>query len=170
MCPALAILTRADDVNGSQACHLPKAAEAVLWEKLRGWSIVTESDLTEHNRVLWKAKHTRVCPGVAAGDYFGTRNPGYAITLIKHEATGTLQTLVMLKPNGHSYELIEIGKPQETSRALVLFKLGPGVFEDIETGEKVKSSRESVAFEDIAAGMLVYTWRNGKFKEIQVSE
>ncbi len=81
-----------------------------------------------------------------------------------------LQTLVLLKPKDGAYELIELSKAQESSRALVVFRLGPATFEDIETGEKTKSISDSIAYEAIEAGMLVYAWHDSKFKEIQVSE
>jgi hypothetical protein len=151
-------------------CHLPKTAEAVLAEKFPDWTIVSMSDLTEHDKVLWSAKRSHFCPGIAVGDYFGNRNPSFAVTLINRQPTKMLQTLVVLKPNDGSYELIELSKPQEATRALVVFRLGPAVFEDIETGEKSKITSDSVAYEDIAAGMLVYAWHSGKFRQIQVSE
>jgi len=142
----------------------------MLEAKLPGWKIVTESDLTEHDRLLWDAKRPHICPGVANGDYFGDRHSSYAVKLVSQQPTKMLQTLVLLKPNEGSYELIELSKAQESSRALVVFRLGPATFEDIETGERTKSSSDSIAYEAIEAGMLVYAWHDGKFKEIQVSE
>ncbi|HME59478.1 MAG TPA: hypothetical protein VKF63_14125 [Terracidiphilus sp.] len=170
VCCVLVRLACATDVKTPVVCHLPKNAEAVLAGKLPNWTIVSTSDLTEHDRMLWNAKHSHRCPGIAVGDYYGNRNPSFAVTLINRQPTKLLQTLVVLKPNDGSYELIELSKPQEASRALVVFRLGPAVFEDIETGEKFKITCDSVAYEDIAAGMLVYAWHSGKFTQIQVSE
>jgi hypothetical protein len=157
-------------MSRQEACRLPKTAKAVLAGKLPDWTIVSRSDLTEHDRVLWSAKHSHFCPGVAVGDYFGNRNPSFAVTLINRQPTKMFQTLIVLKPNNGSYELIELSKPQEASRALVVFRLGPGVFEDIETGERSKITSDSVAYEYIEAGMLIYAWQGGKFRQIQVSE
>jgi hypothetical protein len=165
-----ALACAAEDVDHSMLCQVPKTAEAVLKAKLPGWKIVATSDLTEHSRVLWNAKHPRVCPGIASGDYFGARLSSYAVTLVNRQPTKTLQTLVVLKPHDGSYELIELSKAQEASRTLVVSRLRPAVFEDIETGERTRTTGDSVAYEDIEAGMLVYAWHNGKFKEIQVSE
>jgi len=151
-------------------CHLPKTAVAVLADTLPDWTIVSTSDLTEHDRMLWNAIHYHHCPGIAVGDYFGNRNLSLAVTLINRQPTKMLQTLVVLKPRDGSYELIELSKPQEASRALVVFRLGPAVFDDIETGEKSKITCDSVAYEDIAAGMLIYAWHSGKFMQIQASE
>jgi len=157
-------------MNQTTECHLPKTAGAVLEAKLPDWKIVSTSDLTEHDRVLWNAKHSHVCPGIANGDYFGDRRVSYAVTLVNRQPTKMLQTLVLLKPHNGSYELIELSKAQETSRVLVVFRLRPASFEDIDTGERTKITSHSIAYEDIAAGMLVYAWRNGKFKEIHVSD
>jgi hypothetical protein len=92
------------------------------------------------------------------------------VTLVNQQSTKMLQTLVLLKPKEGSYQLIELSKAQEASRALVVFRLRPAIFEDIESGEKTRTSGDSIAYEDIAAGMLVYAWHNGKFKEIHASE
>jgi hypothetical protein len=159
-----------DNVNHSTACHLPKIAEGVLEAKLPGWKIVSPSDLTEHDRVLWNAKHSHVCPGIANGDYFGDRHVSYAVTLINRQPTKMLQTLVVLKPRDGSYELIELSKAQEASRVLVVFRQRPTAFEDIDAGERTKITSDSIAYEDIAAGMLVYAWFNNKFNEIHVSD
>jgi len=170
-CSVLATFACAsDNVNHSTVCHLPKPAEGVLEAKLPGWKIVSASDLTEHDRALWNAKHSHVCPGVADGDYFGDRHVSYAVTLVNRQPTNMLQTLVVLRPQNGSYELIELSKAQEASRVLVVFRLRPATFEDIETGERTRTASDSIAYEDIAAGMLVYASQKGKFKEIQVSE
>jgi hypothetical protein len=160
----------AENIKHSTVCQIPKAADAVLEAKLPGWKIVAPSDLTEHNRVLWNAKHSHVCPGIANGDYFGALHSSYAVTLVNRQPTKMLQTLIVLKPHDGSYELIELSKAQEASRVLVVFRLRSAAFEDIETGERTRTTRDSIAYEDIAAGMLVYAWHNGKFKEIHVSE
>ena len=169
-----AVLTKfacaTDKVNHSTVCHLPKTAEGVLEAKMPGWKIVSPSDLTEHDRALWSAKHSHVCPGIANGDYFGDRHVSYAVTLINRQPTKVLQTLVVLKPHDDSYELIELSKAQEASRVLVVFRQRPAAFEDIEAGETTKITSDSIAYEDIAAGMLVYAWYNDKFKEIHVSD
>ena len=171
---AYAVLTRfacaSDKVNHSTACHLPKTAEGVLQAKLPGWKIVSPSDLTEHDRALWNAKHSHVCPGIANGDYFGERHVSYAVTLINRQPTKMLQTLVVLRPRDGSYELIELSKVQEASRVLVVFRQRPATFEDVDAGERAKISSDSIAYEDIAAGMLVYAWQIDKFKEIHVSD
>jgi hypothetical protein len=159
-----------DNVSHSTVCNLPKTAEGVLEAKLPGWRIVSPSDLTEHDKVLWNAKHSYVCPGIANGDYFGDRHVAYAVTLINRQPTKMLQTLVVLKPHDGSYELIELSKAQEASRVLVVFRQRPAAFEDIDAGGRTKITSDSIAYEDIAAGMLVYAWYNDKFKEIHVSD
>jgi hypothetical protein len=115
-------------------CRLPKTAEAALEGKLPAWKIVGPSDLTEHDRLLWNSKRSHLCPGIASGDYFNDRRSSYAVTLVNQQSTKMLQTLVLLKPNEGSYQLIELSKAQEASRALVVFRLRPAIFEDIETG------------------------------------
>lgn len=169
-CAVLGKLACGADTNGSEACALPRIAQDMLMTKLPDWAIVSRTDLSEHDRTLWDAKHSRQCPGIAVGDYFGSGNPSHAVTLTNRHQTKIFQTLVVLRPHNDSYELIELSKPQEATRVLVVFKLKPGVFEDVETGEKVTSRSDAVGYEDIAAGMLVYAWHGGKFKEAQVSE
>jgi hypothetical protein len=142
----------------------------LLAARFPSWAVVSESDLTEHDQILWRAKLSHFCQGIAVGDYFGNRATSYAITLVNRQPTKTLQTLIVLKPSGDSYELIELSKPQETSRTLVVFRVGPDRVEDIKTGESVKTTSDAIAYECIAAGMLVCAWQNGRFKEIRVSE
>jgi hypothetical protein len=150
-------------------CSLPAQAEVALLTKFPDWKIPRLSDLSEHDRKLWSAKRPGLCPGIAKGHYFPSGNPAYAVTLYQQNAK-TLQTLIVLKPKEASYELIELTKPAVSSRIMVVFRLKPATFENIEMGEKTKSAWDAIAYEDIAAGMLVYTWSDGKFKEIQVSE
>jgi hypothetical protein len=159
-----------DNVNHSTVCHLPKSAEGVLEAKLPGWKIVSASDLTEHDRALWNAKHSHDCPGVAEGDYFGDRQVSYAVTLVNRQPTRTLETLVVLKRHNGSFELTELSKAQEATRTLVVFRLRHDTFEDIETSERTRTTSDAIAYEDIAAGMLVYAWHDGKFKEIHISD
>jgi len=160
----------ASRMQSPEECRLPAIANSILTKSFPGWTVVSASDLTENDRVFWNSKHPYECPGVAIGDYFGSQNPAYAVTLIRHEALKTLQTLVVLRPRNGTYELIELSKPQEASRVLVTFRVKPGLFKDIETGDNIKSGSDSIAYEDIAAGVLVYAWHRDKFREIQVSE
>jgi hypothetical protein len=159
----------AGNKTGNQSCNLPFEAQSILNTQLPAWKIVELSDLSKDDQELWTKKRSGACPGLARGHFRGPLT-SYGVTLIRRKGKRTYQTLVLLEENNKSYKLTTLSPAQITSRICVTFTVPPDSFDDLRTRKTIRTRTESIAYEDIEAGMWVYAWRKGHFQGIVVTD
>lgn len=147
---------------------LPPSVRALVEEKYPGWRLVEGSDLRSDDWSLWKKMHDGRCPGLAVGHYENHNDNSYAITLFKKQPK-LRQLLVVITPGASAPKLHELSRPQDVAYLSVVSKLPPGSYSDGE-GKPLRLRKESISYEAIEAGAIMYYYSQGRYKSVQSSE
>jgi hypothetical protein len=154
----------------AQSCSydaLPTSVRALVEEKYPGWRLVQLSDLRSDDQTLWKKSHGRECPGLAVGHYENDSENSFAVTLFQRSPK--LRQLLAVITGLPMPKLHVLSQPQEVAYLSVVSKLPPGSYADAE-GKPLKVRRESISYEAIEAGAIMYYYRDGGYVPVQSNE
>jgi hypothetical protein len=147
---------------------LPPGARRVLQKQFSNWRIVTISDLSADDRDFWSENQGGKCPGLIQGNFVTAHS--FAISLIREDQGGLLQTLVLLERSPNRYVLHTLSPASKTTVPNVLLKFPPGKYRDAEQTRSVQTHFDAVAYIKLeAAGTLYYKAPDG-FKSLEISE
>jgi hypothetical protein len=164
---SIAFLARAQETSCKLNALLP-SVRAVVEEKFPGWRLVNVFDLRSDDQSLWKKSHHGECPGLAVGHYENDSDNSYAITLFQ-KPPKLRQLLIVITPGLSTPKLHVLSRPQEVAYLSVVSKLPPGRYADAE-GKALKIDKESISYEAIEAGAIMYYYSEGRYQSIQSSE
>ncbi len=154
-----------------QVCNqdaVPAPIRSLVQEKYPGWRIVQVSDLRSDDQSLWRKAHHGQCPGLFAGHFESGVAESYAITLFR-KAPKLRQLLIVATMEDSVPKLHVLSRAQDVAFLSVISKLPPGSYFDAE-GKRLKIGRESISYEAIEAGAVMYFFRNGTYVSVQSSE
>jgi hypothetical protein len=66
----------------AEPCHAPTSLSEEISKKFPGTRIVTNADLEEYDRKLFRKDHGTRCPGLVKVNFFGDKKPTWALVLI----------------------------------------------------------------------------------------
>lgn len=155
-------------VSGYAAC-LPDALVGALSQQYPGWKVAGLGDLRVDDQAILRRTHLDECPGVAKGRFNG-RDDAYAVTLFDRRG-GLRQVLLVLTPSAASGVMhVDLILPPERVDVLsVVSRAPPGNFSGVE-GSQVRIRNDSIQFETLEAGSLVYYFDGRSYRSIQISE
>ncbi|MFC4763353.1 hypothetical protein [Dyella koreensis] len=156
-------------LRASTPC-LPDNVRSKLSIKFPGWHVVELKDLREEDQDLLREHSGSDCPGVAAGNFDGRRQKSYAVTLFKNEV-GLKQMLIVIHPETDESKkaITVLDEPKDVSYLSVVWRVDPGVNSDV-NGKKFKISQDSISYEAIEAGSILYYFSKGGYQHIQLTE
>jgi hypothetical protein len=160
----------ANENPASCARLLPKPLADVLRSSHSQWKVLELSDLTEDDRQIWEKARGKVCPGVARGDFDGSRKPQYAVLLLYRKTPTTLRLVHAVQAGNRPYRLLTMDEG-ESSRPPVVHRQPPGKYYragDTKTAIDVRG--DVIYLETIEAGATAFYFANGKLRKVLVSE
>ncbi len=134
------------------------------------WSLVGMKDLVPDDRQIWRQYHKDLCPGFASVNFDAQKAPYFVLALLKKDKEHSLEKLIAIPPRtGHATKdiLLTIDRAARTS---VIWRAGPGRYEDVVTGRQITLRHDAVVYEVMEAGAMTYYLSHGRFKHIQNSE
>lgn len=149
---------------------LPDNVGSALATRFPGWKLVELQDLREDDQSLLRERPGADCPGVAEGNFERKGEKSYAVTLYRKE--GDLkQILVVYSPKvaDAKRNVIILDGPSTVSYLSVIWKIDPGVNSDIQ-GKKLKTKLDSIMYEAIESGSVLYYFSAKSYRHIQLSE
>ena len=113
-----------------------------------------------------------MCLGIASGRFENPFQKAFAVLLIRERGAHTPQLVVINVSNDrepHSARIVSRwltpGNP-----AIGIFKVPPGIYRDVESGESIKTHLDSIALEELEKGSSIYFWNIDHFGEISTSD
>lgn len=150
-------------------CTLPPQMDRSIREHWKGWRAMQLSDLNPDDQRLWVGHWGKLCPGIANGHFFDLHNIDYAISLINPE--NHEQAIVIAKSNTNGkYSIRVISPPEAVPNFAVIHTLPPGTYKGVENGPRVTTKLDSIAVEQIEAGMMMFYEKHGSFHSLELSE
>lgn len=146
---------------------LPEPVREVLKHKFPTWRLLTLSDLTDEEQRYWlKSKGGDRCPGVGVGHIETRTYPSYAMVLVSREPTKPdSKFLVMSERRKGRFEVTVLS----TDFGFVS-TVPPGKYTDSQQTEKVQLNLDGILFEVFQKGAGLYYWRNGRYRQLIMSE
>ncbi|MFC4763518.1 hypothetical protein [Dyella koreensis] len=155
-------------ISGYAAC-LPDDLVGVLSQQHPGWKVVGLGDLRVDDQAILRRFRLDECPGVAKGRFNG-RDDAYAVTLFDRRG-GLKQVLLVLTPSTASgvTHVDLISPPERVDVLSVVSRAPPGNFSGVD-GSQVRIRNDSIKFETLEAGSLVYYFDGRSYRSMQISE
>ena len=154
-----------------QSCNidtLPSWARSAVGKKYPGWRLVQVSDLRSDDQTMWERTHRGKCPGLIVGHFENESDSAYAITLFqKTPRLRQLLAVIMAGPLTPKFRILS--RPQEVAYLSVVSKLPPGRYSDA-AGKPLRIRHESISYEAIEAGEIIYYYGDGIYRAVQSSE
>jgi hypothetical protein len=141
---------------------------SVLSKRLPGWKVVGLNDLRSNDKKTWGALHPSDCPGVVEGHFESSNARTVAITLFRRSPV-LQQTLVVVNHDANRSRLTVLSEPQQVAYLSVISKKSPGEYSGVE-GDTVSLVRDSISYEAIEAGALLFYFKEGRYLSLLVGE
>lgn len=145
----------------------PEPVREVLKHKFPASRVLTLSDLTDEEQKHWlKSRGNGKCPGIAVGHIEARTYLSYPIVLISREPTKSdSKFLVVSERKKGRFEVTVLS----TSFGFVS-TVPPGKYTDSQQTEKVQLNLDGILFEVFQKGSGLYYWRNGRYRQLVMSE
>lgn len=154
--------------TGANATCSDGNVEMGLKKAFPGWYIVNVENLRQDDQRLWTKGHPNDCPGIAKG-HFQPDVTQTALTVFKESDLGLQQMLLVASPNGDGYKWSVLSGPKKVGYLSVVSRLPSGEY-SASTGTKVKVFGDSILYEAIEAGSVLYYFRHGRYDFTNLDE
>ena len=149
-------------------CRLPAPLARVVTENWKGWRLMQLSDLRSDDQRIWRRKWGERCPGLASGHFVHPGSLSYAVSLI--DPKESRQAIILATPiDGGSFTIHTLSPPSRVLAFSVLHTLPAGKYQEVEDEREVRTKLDSVAYETIEAGMVMFYEDHGLFRSLQLS-
>ena len=156
---------------------LPREIQTKLEKNYPDWQPERIENLYKDDRRFWTEAHPNDCPGIAIGHFesktelsYGLllvskpdrKRPGLRILVFSHPAPSTPYVV-------HSLSKWDTGTFCEGSDQ-VIATVPAGRYEEVMGPKKVQTDLDSIAYEVMGKGSVLYYWKNGRYHELATSD
>jgi hypothetical protein len=152
----------------SAACSQGQVGDS-LQKAFPGWRIVSLEDLRRDDQGLWAKEHPGDCPGIASGHFQSKTAQAFVLTVFKESDGGLQQMLLIANVTDGQYKISVLNGPQKVAYLSAVSRVPPGEY-SASTGEKIKVRGDSILYEAIEAGSVLYYFEDGKYKSENLDE
>lgn len=149
--------------------NLPESVKDYLSRNPQ-WHLVDIKDLIPEDRALWRRYHKDLCPGLARARLDTQKSPYFVLALLREDKKSSLEKLIAIPPQSDHAKNDIILTVDKGTRTSVVWKAGPGKYDDVVTGQRIRLKHDTVIYEVMEAGAITYYLSRGHFKYIQTSE
>jgi hypothetical protein len=140
-----------------------------LQKSFPGWRIVSLEDLRLDDQGLWAKAHPGDCPGEASGHFQSKTSQALALMAFRASDGGLQQMLLVASANDGKYSFQVLDGPQKVAYLSVVSRVPPGEYSG-STGKKINVQSDSILYEAIEAGSVLYYFEHGKYRSENLAE
>ncbi len=115
------------------------------------WKVLEIEDLANDDKLLWEKYHRGQCPGLAEGMLDGSGARYFGIALLRNNAVGKQEKLVLLKTGRAGISVKTLVKSESIALPHVTWRASPGRYLDYNTGRYVDIKFDSIIYEEMEA-------------------
>ena len=152
------------------ACALDAKLRAELEKRYGTSRVLSQADLYEDERALYRKDHGPACPGIARGKFFSAdERPATALLLMDVGPKAGVK-LVVARPATTTWVFFEVEDLEKGSTA-VIWKEGPGTYDGTPYDDKKLTSKNDViALTGYESWQRVFIWTGTKFEYVQTTD
>ena len=141
-------------------------------ELSRGYAsarLITQKDLTEEHRRLFRKDHGERCPGMVKVDFFGDRRPTWALALFQNSSSAAKVQLLVARRLADGWKLTSL---DSTDAAVppVVWTEGPGEYRDVLEERKIRAKHPVIIFAGYESWAIVYAWTGTEVARVWITD
>jgi len=148
-------------------CAIPKTLQSELANSYPGKTIVHLSDLSEYDKKHFRKDHGDRCPGLVGVDFYGDKNPTFALVLISGQNPQIDAKLVVAHQIGSRWDLRLV---ESTDGAPVVWRDRPGKYDDIYGEKSLRATHQVVVLCWYESSAIVYSWTGKEIEKVWLSD
>jgi len=149
------------------ACTFPAGLRDEISRKYPGTRVVGFDDLTDYKMKLFKKHHSSQCPGLVKVNFYGDGKPTWAVVLISGENPKRKAELVIARQADEGWETHSFGTTDGTP---VVWREGPGKYEDLYEKKTIRARWPVIVFCGLASWEVVFAWTGKEVEKVQTSD
>ncbi|MBZ5644171.1 MAG: hypothetical protein LAO19_15520 [Acidobacteriia bacterium] len=140
----------------NDACDLPQSLQREITTKYPNAKLVTLLDLREDDKRFFQKSHGDACPGLVKVDYYGDRQPTWALSLISGDGAKEKAELVVAHQVGNDWRIASL----ETAKLSVpvVWSQGPGHYRDVYGQKQIRATSPIIVFGEYGGWIILYSW------------
>jgi len=151
----------------TKECTLPAGLHEEIAKKYSHAKLLGLSDLDEHDKNLFQKEHLGQCPGLVKLDFYGNGKPTWALVLTIGERLNRKAQLVVARRIAAGWELRLI---ETTDGTPVVWRQGPGKYQDVYGGKTVLAAHPVVVFCGYESWAILYAWTGSGIDKVWLSD
>lgn len=148
-------------------CAYPPELRSQISKAYPNAHLVTAADLDEYKRKLFRKDHKNQCPGLVKVDFYGDGKPTYALVLIAGENPKRRAELVVARQLAEGWEIRSL---EVTDGTPVVWREGPGKFDDMYEPRTIRAKNPVLVFCGLESWAVVLAWNGKEVEKLQVSD
>jgi hypothetical protein len=164
-------------VDPCDVSALPREVQTRLTQTYSDWQPERVENLYEDDRHFWTEAHPDDCPGIAIGHFELKTELSYALLLVSKpdRKRPGLRILVFSRPTPSTTYVVHLIAKWDTGTFYegseqVIATVPPGRYEEVMGPKKVQTDLDSISYEFMEKGSILYYWRNGRYHELITSD
>lgn len=151
---------------------LPVGAQKEIARNYKGWRIIKKEDLVFDDQTLWDKSHQEECPGISAGRYDKAAGIEYAILVFREISEKKHTKLLLLKSDTSGiYHSTVLYFENDVTNLPVIYRRPAGKYSDFYNDKKsIVTKSDVIVYEHIEASAIVFYNKNGKYRQILISD
>jgi hypothetical protein len=152
----------------NDACNLPQRLQREITTKYPSAKLVSLSDLKEDDKRFFQKNHGGACPGLVKVDFYGDRQPTWALALISGDGANEKAELVVGHQVGKAWRIESL----ETSKLSVpvVWSQGPGTYQDVYGEKQIRATKPVIVFGEYSAWIILYSWTGKNVDKIWLTD
>ena len=150
-------------------CALPSGLHDEIAKKYPGMHPVTQADLDDYNRKLFRKDHGGRCPGLVKVNFYGDRKPTWALVLIPAESSNRKAELVVVRQLANGWEISSLDTV-DASEVPVIWRQGPGKYDDVSEPKSIRARNPVIVICGYEVWARLYAWTGKEVEKVQISD
>ena len=163
----LATAQAAIAARAKNACALPPSLQTETSKKYPGTKLISQADLNEHDRELFRKEHGARCPGLVSVDFYGDGKPTWALVLISEKSSERKVELVVAHDAVSGWEFRSVdtadGRP-------VVWHEGAGKYRDVYGEKTIQATHQVIVLCGYESWAILYAWTGTEIQKIWISD
>ena len=148
-------------------CSLPHELNEVIARKYPTQRLVHLADLDEYDQKLFRKDHGDRCPGLVKVNFYGDKEPAFAMVLILGGNPKRKAELVVARNRANSWEPQSL---ETTDGTPVVWSQKPGKYEGIWDPKPIVATHSVIVFCGYESWAIVYAWTENGIVKTWISD
>jgi hypothetical protein len=149
------------------ACDFPEGLGDEIAKKFPGTHLVGLADLNDYHKKLYKKDHGSRCPGLVRVNFYGDGKPTWALVLIAGENPKRKAELIVARKLDNDWEIRSL---ETTDGTPVVWREGPGKYEDVYGKETIHATRPVIVLCHYESSAIVFAWTGKDVEKVWLSD